>query len=132
MTTKHVLEGRLEDSAAATKAPGRHKGLVWSWLAGPIGWALELTVGYMLVPLVRDSGTKAVFGFGTVASVLVVLSGALAGILGWKHRTSDDLSDETRRDLVRFLYVGGLVSCAFFAMSILAENVPKLILHTMD
>jgi hypothetical protein len=98
-----------------------------AFLAGPIAWAVDLTLSYLLVPTVKGWGTKWPVHLVTLLAVAIVVAGILAG-LAVLRRPDAGASDARAVERARFLAVGGLASSAFFLLVIAAESVPKLML----
>jgi hypothetical protein len=94
-------------------------------LAGPVAWALDLTVSYAIAKWVCMSQRAGVLHAITLAALALVCAGAA---LSWiaLQRTADDVpTDGGRpRQRARFMAILGLSTCALFALQILAGAVP--------
>ncbi len=113
----------------------------WGWrlaalwigvLSGPILWGITLQTNYSLSYVACGQGSK--WMLHVAALVALALIGLAARFL-WRARPdgTDDTHpsiDPERTALVRarFMTVGGLALCAWFAIVILALEVPALIL----
>lgn len=109
----------------------RHQGLaLWiAWLAGPLAWAIHLSVSYMIVSWVCATGHHVVLHVLTAGTFLMTTGGFL---LAWRLWRAGDFRwpDEggTRLARMQFMAVSGVVLSVLFAMMILMEGVPSLLL----
>jgi len=98
-------------------------------LAGPIAWAFDLEASYAVVKWACHTQNQQVLPLITMASLAVVLAGA---IFSWKAliRTSNETSTDgdRPRQRARFMAVLGLASCALFALQIIAGAIPHWVL----
>ena len=98
-------------------------------LAGPLAWAFDLMASYAVVKWVCHSGRYGVLQLITIASLAVVILGA---VISWSAltRTTHDVPTDggQPRQRARFMAVLGLASCALFALQILAGAVPHWLL----
>ena len=98
-------------------------------LAGPLAWALDLTVSYALVKWTCTNQRMALFQTLTAAALAIVAGGAIVSSLALR-RTADDVPTDggQPRQRARFMALVGVTSCALFALAILANAVPWLVL----
>jgi hypothetical protein len=104
--------------------------ILWSGiLAGPVAWALDLTVSYSLVKWTCSSQHTSVLHLITAAAVLMTAAGAAASWYAL-HQAPDDAVDDGARpvDRGRFMAILGLVLCALFALAMIGDAVPRLLL----
>lgn len=103
---------------------------LWSGiLAGPVAWALDLTVSYAIVQWTCASGNGAVLHGITPAALLIVAAGALLSFLALQQSAGESPADgEMPQQRARFMAILGLTSCALFAMTIVAGAVPRWVL----
>ena len=98
-------------------------------LAGPIAWAFDLEASYAVVKWACHTQNQQVLPLITMASLAVVLAGA---IFSWKAliRTSNETSTDgdRPRQRARFMAVLGLASCGLFALQIIAGAIPHWVL----
>ena len=98
-------------------------------LAGPIAWALDLTISYAVVKWVCRTQRYGTLPLIALASLAMAVTGAA---ISWQalQRTSDDSpTDGGRpRQRARFMAVLGLTISALFALQILAGMIPPWVL----
>jgi hypothetical protein len=104
--------------------------LLWAGLlAGPVAWALDLTVSYSLVKWTCGSQHTMVLHLITIVTLAIVGGGALASAAALAHAPADaPLDGSAPPDRGRFMAVLGLVMCALFATTIVANTIPRLVL----
>ena len=95
--------------------------------AGPLAWAGLLEINYVLSYVACEQRQTWMLHLTTVAALLTVGAGALAA---WSAapplRVPTPSTTEAR---ARFMALGGLALCAWFALVILATAIPALFLH---
>ncbi len=98
-------------------------------LAGPVAWALDLSVSYALVKWVCVSQRGAVLHAITLTALAIVCGGAVVSWIALQ-RTADDVpTDGGRpRQRARFMAILGLSACALFALQIIAGAIPHWML----
>jgi hypothetical protein len=89
-------------------------------LAGPIGWASDLGISYAIVKRTCGNQHTIVLHIVTLAAVIVIAAGAF---FAWRSLGQAD------RDRVRFMAALGLLSCAFFALVVVATAIPEWVLN---
>lgn len=95
-------------------------------LAGPFAWALQQQVSYMLTPSVCEAGQQWWLHLVSLAALLVALAG---GLLAWttlrRFGTGPIDQGEMRNTRARFMAVSGMGLSAFFAVVVVATEVPN-------
>jgi hypothetical protein len=102
-------------------------------LAGPLSWAALLQTNYVLGYVACEQRESWMLHLATAVALGVVAAAATAA---WRaapalgaddHESADPRVSSLLR--ARFMAMGGLALCAFFAIVILATEVPVLLLH---
>jgi hypothetical protein len=108
------------------------QGIAAVWLgvlAGPVAWALDLTVSYAIVQWTCGGGPHVVLHLISVVSLLIVGGGALASWRALGLASAEERDDGARPDeWGRFMALLGLVMCALFAVVVIAGAIPRLVL----
>jgi len=112
----------------------RRDALLWfAVLAGPLAWALTEQLSYMLTPTACWTGQRILLALVPLGTLLIVLAGALIARSRWKREpegsTEKGLPEDSR---TRFMALAGFWLCVAFALVILAESVPTLVLRVCD
>jgi putative flippase GtrA len=108
---------------------------LWSGImAGPLVWAVLLQTNYVLSYVACEQGHTWMLHLATgIALVLIAAAAAVAwraaAPLDALGERADARFDPDRIGLLRFMAVGGLGLCAWFAIVILATELPALVLH---
>jgi hypothetical protein len=108
---------------------GRSLAAAWTGLAaGPLAWALLLQTNYVLSYVACEQRHSWMLHVAAAAALLLVGVGALAARSAAPSRPTDTQPSvaETR---ARFMAIGGLALCAWFAAVIVATEIPVLVLH---
>ena len=107
---------------------------LWSGiLAGPIAWAFDLTVRYAIVKWTCVSDREAMLSLITALCLAVVVAGAAVSWLALQRTANDGPTDGGEpRQRARFMAIFGLASCALFALTIVAGDIPHWILDACD
>ena len=104
-------------------------------LAGPFAWAALLQTNYVLSYVACEQRHGWMLHVATGAALALIGAAAFAA---WRAAASlQPLNDEhvaehperTRLLRRRWMALGGLVLCAWFAIVILATEIPALVLH---
>jgi hypothetical protein len=120
----------------AEASPARYarspSGIAVEWtgvLAGPIAFALDLLISYSLVKWTCGSQHTVVLHLVTLAALLIVAGGAFASWTALAS-TPDHASSAGGRpvDRARFMALLGLAMSGFFAVVVIANGIPRLIL----
>jgi hypothetical protein len=98
-------------------------------LAGPVAWAVDLSASYALVKWTCASQREAVLHLITLASLLVIVGGAVVSWVALQHTAADVPTDGGGpRQRARFMAILGLASSALFALMIIAIAIPRWVL----
>jgi hypothetical protein len=99
-------------------------GVSWAGLlAGPLAWALNFQIGYLLVP---DVCAEHVFGiiFVSLSGILIALAGACLSWRAWTRLKATD--GPNLAEPYRFLAGLGASAGALFAFAILLQAIANL------
>lgn len=120
------------DATAERHDSGR-EGIAELWfglLAAPAAWFLHLTVNYSLVRYACATGAPWILHLVTLAALALAGTG---GWVAWRNWRRTGRPAETTGGGVegrsRFMAVGGVAASAFFALVILAAELPNLFLE---
>jgi hypothetical protein len=98
-------------------------------LAGPVAWAVDLSVSYALVKWTCNSQREDILRLVTFVCLAVVASGAMVSWRALRHTSPEMPTDGgDPRQRARFMAILGLASCALFALSIAAGAIPRWML----
>ena len=96
-------------------------------LAGPVAWALDLTMSYAVVKWVCAARTTYVLPTITIFAMAIVCAGAAVSWRAFKHTASDVPTDGGQpRQRARFMAILGLILAALFALQILTTTIPQV------
>jgi uncharacterized membrane protein YidH (DUF202 family) len=114
--------------------PERRDVLLWiPVLAGPIAWALTEQLSYMLTPTACWTGSHLLLYLVPLCMVVIVLACAALAHGRWKRQPEGSTAaGDPRESRARFMAMAGFWLCVSFAVVILAEAVPNLILRVCD
>jgi hypothetical protein len=102
-------------------------------LAGPISWALSQQLSYALTPTACAQNSHWLLHFASLGPFLLVLAGGALAWSRWKSApegSTEKGSPEGSR--IRFMALSGVITCVFFALVILANWIPNLVLGVCD
>lgn len=107
--------------------------VAWLWfafLAGPLAWAIGLSLDYSLVRIACSESNMLPLHAVTVATLGLVVAG---GVVAWREwgRAGRELPGEAGGVIPRsrFMALVGLAGCVLFALVILAQWAGKLFLN---
>jgi drug/metabolite transporter (DMT)-like permease len=102
----------------------------WTMFAGPFAWICDLGFSYMLEQHTCSTGHHYVLHVITVVCALLALTGLAAGWAAYK-RIPKGADDQGLRpmDRTHFQMLFGIVFSLAFTVVIIAEAVPRWILH---
>lgn len=102
----------------------------WAMFGGPFAWGCDLGFSYVLEQHTCSTGHHYVLHVITVVCALIALSGFVAGWVAFAHvhRDADDKGVRPM-DRTHFQVMFGVVFSLAFTMVIIAEAVPRWILH---
>src|SRR4051812_15649585 len=99
-------------------------GVLWAGiLAGPITWALDLTVSYALVKWTCGHRSMLVLHLITLAALLTIAAGAVSSWRAFTCLDDGTTGDGPRpMDRGRFMALLGLLMCAAFALAVIGNQ----------
>jgi len=99
-------------------------------VAGPAVWAVLLTAKYAMAQHVCNGGSRASLEAITILGLLVIVVGAVMSWAALQRTPANAPTDGSRPpEIIRFMALFGLASCAFFAFAVLAGDVPQWLIH---
>ena len=102
-----------------------HDAGLWTGvLAGPIAWASDLGISYAIVKWTCGSQHTSVLHAVSAAALLAIAAGAVPAWRGLSLSTGSASTDR-----IRFMAVLGLLSCALFALVVVATWIPSWVLN---
>jgi len=118
-------------SRPASSDSGSTLALLWAGLAaGPLAWAAQLEVNYVLSYVACETRTTWMLHVSTAMALMVVGLGAAAARRAWTAATADARPPgDVAVTRTRAMAVSGFALCAWFALVILATDVPALVLR---
>ena len=108
--------------------------LLWlAVLAGPLAWAAQLQINYALAPTACALGGKTFLHLVSLGMFLVAAAGAFLAWLWWKKlpEGSTEMGD-AEGSRARFMALSGMVLGVFFALVIVAAEIPNWTLRVCD
>jgi hypothetical protein len=104
---------------------------LWTGILGPPAvWFFDQQLSYVVVPWACHSGHVAAPMLVSVLSLALLVAN---GIIAFRRRasTSEPATDtgDARR---QFMHALAIVSTALFALSLVANAIPKLLMHPCD
>jgi hypothetical protein len=113
--------------------PGRLSPLWYSILIGPVIWAVDFAISYALVPHACSTGHDFLLHLSGILSVIIALSGAAVALRSLAEiPTGASMQGGAARDRARFMAMAGLVLSVTFALLIIAQEIPRFMLHPCD
>jgi hypothetical protein len=98
-------------------------------LAGPIAWAVDLTSSYAIVKWTCGSQHTVVLHLVTLGALAITAVGAAAAFAALQHAPNEATDDGPRPvDRGRFMALLGLLLSAMFALVIVGNDIPRLVL----
>jgi hypothetical protein len=102
-------------------------------LAGPFAWALSEQLSYMLTPTACAQKSHFLLHLAALGTLLLALAGMAFAWSRWKRLPEGSTEKgDPQGSRVRFMALYGMTACAFFALVILAEWIPNLVLGVCD
>jgi hypothetical protein len=132
--TTHETRHETHDVDPRPQRIERRDVILWlAVLAGPAAWALQLLSNYSLTPTACDLGSKTILHLVSLGCLLLALTGAWVCWSWWKKlpEGSTEMGD-AEQSRVRFMALAGAVSCVFFALVIVAAEIPNWTLRVCD
>jgi hypothetical protein len=104
--------------------------LLWAGiLAGPVAWALDLTISYSIVKWTCGGGPMIVLHLITIVALLMTAGGAAASWVALQRVPKEATDDGPKPiDRGRFMALLGFVTCALFALAMIGNAIPRLLL----
>ena len=110
----------------ARRAKSGHDAALWAGvLAGPLAWASNLGISYAIVKWTCGSRHTIAFHAITIGALIVIGAGAVPAWSGLDRARAAGVSGER----IRFMARWGLLSCAFFALVVVATSIPAWVLN---
>jgi hypothetical protein len=101
---------------------------LWAGLAaGPLAWAALLQVNYVLSYVACEQRQTWMLHLATAVALTTVAAGALASWIA--SPPGSGATSATGEARARFMAIGGLALCGWFALVIVATEIPALMLH---
>jgi hypothetical protein len=102
---------------------------LWTGLAaGPLAWAMLLETNYALSYVACEQRHTWMLHLAAAAALLLIgLAAAAARVAA--PSIPDDATPSVAEARARFMAVGGVILCAWFAAVIVATEIPVLVLH---
>jgi hypothetical protein len=103
-------------------------------LGGPLAWAALLETNYVLSYVACEQRQTWMLHVATAVALALVVAAAL---VAWRAAPALDYgaerapsTDPAETSIIRarFMAIGGLASCAFFALVIVATHIPVMVL----
>jgi hypothetical protein len=129
----------MASAAAMPELPGGSpalpstKRLWFGFLAGVLAWKLQLMVNYALVPYACWQALVALIHVASVVTLALALGGAVVAWGSWR-RLGEGVEMESGgiASRSRFLALSGVALGLFFALLILGQWLPNLLLGPCD
>jgi quinol-cytochrome oxidoreductase complex cytochrome b subunit len=118
--------------AHSSDEPVSIAGLWWGILIGPVAWSLDQGVSYAVDQHACSTGHFYLLHVVTVAAFVLALTGAL---VGWRQlRPVRNANEEGGSPVDRSWFMAwfGILMSTFFALTIIALAVPKIVLSPCD
>ena len=112
----------------------RQDALLWlAVLAGPLAWAAQLQINYALTPTACALGGKTFLHLVSLVAFLVAVAGAFVGWL-WRKKLPAGSTErgDAEASRARFMALSGMILGVFFALVIVALEIPNWALRVCD
>jgi hypothetical protein len=98
---------------------------------GPVIWALQMQIGYMLVRGACASDSNLALHIVTVVALILVAGGAFISWRNWRQAGRQQPGGKAGGPCARsnFMAVLGLSTSAMFFIAILAQGIASFVLH---
>jgi hypothetical protein len=108
--------------------------LLWlAVLAGPLAWAAQLQINYALAATACAMGGKMFLHLVSLGAFLLAAAGALVAWRWWKKLPEGSTErGDAEGSRARFMALSGMLMGAFFALVIVALEVPNWTLRVCD
>jgi hypothetical protein len=102
-------------------------------LAGPFSWALSQQLSYALTPTACVQGSHLLLHLSSLGTLILALAGGALAWSRWKGAPEGSTEKGGPEDSrVRFMALSGVIACVFFALVIVANWIPNLVLGVCD
>ncbi len=114
-----------------TDQPQSHFTLPFGFFAGPAAWALQILVGYALVPVACQSGSKlGILLVSAVAAVIILVAGIQAYRSWREYAGRRELVDtEQRVSPAEFIAISGALLSTLFFLLVVYTGVLMIFLN---
>lgn len=124
----------MSDAAGTLETREVGPGRLWyGIMIGPLAWKLQLMVNYALVPYACFHEMSILIHLASLLTVALALTGAAVALTSWgvvgRGLETENGGAEGRS---RFMALAGLLSSGFFALIILGQWLPNLVLSPCD
>lgn len=124
------MNATAQEHSAEPVGTGR---LWYGVLIGAAAWKLQLMVNYALVPHACWMDLSILIHLASLSTALLSLSGSWVALESWRRLgkgTDTEIGGPEGRS--RFLALSGLAAGSFFALLILGQWIPNLLLSPCD
>ncbi|HEX2091157.1 MAG TPA: hypothetical protein VHG28_02100 [Longimicrobiaceae bacterium] len=123
----------MAETTESTRHFGAPRGIATLWfvvLAGPVAWMLGLNADYALVRVACAKSSMLYLHGVTLATLLLAAAGGWVGWREWRRAGREGPGGESGTlARSRFLVALGILASALFALTIVAQWIPKLFLN---
>lgn len=102
--------------------------LLAGMFAGPVAWATDLVVSYVLVHPTCKGQHAGILHAATFAALAVIVAGAAIAWRSLQQTPRRPTDGGASLDRARFMALLGLASSAFFGAVVIAEAIPRWVL----
>jgi len=105
---------------------------LWAGLVtGPLAWAALLEVNYVLSYVSCESHWSWMLHAATVTALVLIATSAMAVSRVWVQAIREGAEGAARADRARAraMALGGIAMCAWFALVVVATEVPVIVLQ---
>ena len=108
--------------------------LLWlAVLAGPLAWAAQLQINYALAPTACALGGKTFLHLVSLVTFLIAVAGAFLAWIRWKKLPEGSAEHgDAKESRARFMALSGMTMAVFFALVIVASEIPNWTLRVCD
>ena len=113
---------------------GQRLAALWfGLLAGPLAWAAFLQTNYILSYVACEQRHTWMLHLSAAVALALIAAGALSSWVAAPQQAREDTPSTDAAEATvlraRFMATGGVILCAWFALVILATEIPALLLH---
>ncbi len=105
--------------------------LPFGFFAGPAAWALQILVGYALVPVACQSGSKLGIYLVSIMAAVIILVAGLRAYRNWREYAGQrELEDtEARTSPAAFIAISGALLSTLFFLLVVYTGVLMIFLN---